>query len=68
MGKRGVSSMFVLHRLKDPGLDQKGLFKATALSNAFDNVADLIMGEVVTTPESLWLQGPVSNTMPILWL
>jgi hypothetical protein len=53
MGKRGASSMFVLHRLKNPGLDQNGLFKATALSDAFDNVADLIMGGVVTTPEFL---------------
>jgi hypothetical protein len=51
--------MFVLHRLKDPGLDQKGLFKVTALSGAFDNVADLITGELVTTPEFLWLQGPL---------
>jgi leucyl aminopeptidase (aminopeptidase T) len=60
--------MFVLHRLQDPGLDHRAPLKATGLSDAFGKVAELIMGEVVTAPEFLRPQGPVSSTMPILWL
>src|SRR5262245_62139646 len=39
--------MLVLHRLKDPSLDHRGPPKATGLSDAFGNVAALIMAEVV---------------------
>jgi hypothetical protein len=60
--------MFVLRWLKDPGLDHRGPLQATGLSDAFGNVADLIMGEVVTAPEFLWLQEPASSTMSNLWL
>lgn len=60
--------MCVLPRLKDPGLDHRAPLKTTGLSDAFGNVAELIMGEVVTTLAFLWPQGPVSGTMPILWL
>jgi hypothetical protein len=60
--------MFVLQWLKDPSLDHRDPLKATELSDAFGNVADLIMGEVVTAPEFPWLQEPVSSTMSNLWL